>query len=278
MVLRLTSWRARSLARVLEEWSAVSRAFDRGAARPVLTELELSRTLDLAASVLGAPEPITPSERGDRVVPSRQRLDAVAVLAERESRLSALQRLALVDTAASWLSEPNGGDQLAYALLGAACTAEVTTEQVYLALITPPENPGDQSEGLPSTGGRWWSRLTRQRDPAGTRSGLDRCRSPVTRIGCGEGRPGRTPTTDQIAGLDCVRPDGLRAPVLGSPGLCRVREPAGRSPAAQRGPDRPGERARRPKAALEPRRESPHRQSTRQKTRQKNQAGMCGPG
>jgi hypothetical protein len=33
------------------------------------------------------------------------------VLAEREARLSALQRLALVDAAAAWLSEPNGGEQ-----------------------------------------------------------------------------------------------------------------------------------------------------------------------
>ncbi|HEV7450593.1 MAG TPA: hypothetical protein VGO16_04240 [Pseudonocardiaceae bacterium] len=40
--------------------------------------------------------------------PSRQRLDAVAVLAERESQLSARQRLALVDAAASWLSKLNG--------------------------------------------------------------------------------------------------------------------------------------------------------------------------
>jgi hypothetical protein len=71
-------------------------------------------------------------------------------LAERESRLSALQRLALVDAVASWLSEPNGGDQLAYALLGAACTAEVTTEQVYLALITPTVEPEDHSEGISS--------------------------------------------------------------------------------------------------------------------------------
>jgi hypothetical protein len=149
VLLRLAPWRARSMARVLEEWSAVSRVFHR-APRPILTELELSRTLDLAASVLGEPEPTMPMQRGDRIVPSRQRLDAVTMLAERESRLSALQRLALVDAAASWLSEPNGGDQLAYALLGAARTAEVTTEQVYLALITPPENPGDQSEGLPS--------------------------------------------------------------------------------------------------------------------------------
>ncbi|MGH3806901.1 MAG: hypothetical protein ACRDRU_09760 [Pseudonocardiaceae bacterium] len=149
VVLRLAPWRARSVARVLEEWSAVSRVFHR-APQPILTELELSRTLDLAASALGDAEPTMPVPRGDRVVPSRQRLDAVAVLAERESRLSALQRLALVDAAASWLSEPNGGEQLAHALLGAACTTDVTAEHAYLALITPPDNPEDHSEGLPS--------------------------------------------------------------------------------------------------------------------------------
>ncbi len=149
MVLRLTPWRARSVARVLEEWSAVSRVFHR-APRAVLTEVELSRMLDLAASALGDPEPSVPLVRGDRVVPSHQRLDAVAMLTERESRLSALQRLALVDAAASWLSEPNGGEQLVHALLGAACTTEVTAEHVYLALITPPDNSEDHSEGLPS--------------------------------------------------------------------------------------------------------------------------------
>jgi hypothetical protein len=149
VVLRLAPWRARSVARVLEEWSAVSRVFHR-TPRPILTELELSRTLDLAASALGDPEPTMPILRGDRVVPSRQRLDAVAVLAERETRLSALQRLALVDAAASWLSEPNGGDQLAHALLGAACTTDITADHAYLALITPSGNPDDHSEGLPS--------------------------------------------------------------------------------------------------------------------------------
>jgi hypothetical protein len=149
VMLRLAPWRARSVARVLEEWSAVSRVFHR-APRPILAELELSRTLDLAASMLGDPEPPIPLQRGGHTVPSRQRLNAVAVLAERESRLSALQRLALVDAAASWLSEPNGGDQLAHALLAAACTTEVTAEHAYLALITPSENPEDHSEGLPS--------------------------------------------------------------------------------------------------------------------------------
>jgi hypothetical protein len=149
VLLRLTPWRARSVARVLEEWSAVSRVFHRSP-RPVLSELELSRTLDLAASALGDPEPVVPLVRGDRLVPNRQRLDAVAMLGERASRLSALQRLALVDAAASWLSEPNGGEQLAHALLGATCTTEVTAERVYLALITPPDNSEDHSEGLPS--------------------------------------------------------------------------------------------------------------------------------
>ena len=88
VLLRLTPWRARSVARVLEEWSAVSRVFHR-APRPILTELELSRTLDLAASALGDPEPPVSMQRGSHTVPSRQRLDAVAVLAERETRLSA---------------------------------------------------------------------------------------------------------------------------------------------------------------------------------------------
>jgi hypothetical protein len=73
-------------------------------------------------------------------------LAAVAVLGEREAHLSAVQRLALVDAAAWWLSEPHGGEDLAYALLTASCSTEVTTEHVYLALITPSDEPEDHSE------------------------------------------------------------------------------------------------------------------------------------
>ena len=150
VVLRLAPWRARSVARVLEEWSSVSRIFHRPA-RPYQDELGLSRTLELAASALGdGDEPILRSPRGARAIPNRQRLAAVAVLGEREAHLSAVQRLALVDAAAWWFSESNGGEELAYALLAATCSAEVTTEHVYLALITPPNDPGDQSEGLSS--------------------------------------------------------------------------------------------------------------------------------
>jgi hypothetical protein len=150
VVLRLAPWRARSVARVLQEWSSVSRIFHH-TTRPHLDELDLSRTLELAAAVLGdGDEPILRSPRGSRVIPNRQRLAAVAVLGECEEHLSAVQRLALVDAAAWWLSEPNGGEELAYALLAATCSAEVTTEHVYLALITPPAEPDDHGGDLPS--------------------------------------------------------------------------------------------------------------------------------
>ena len=143
VVLRLAPWRARSVARVLQEWSAVSRIFHHST-RPHLDELDLSRTLELAAAVFGdCEEPLMRFPRGSRVIPNRQRLAAVAVLGQREPQLSAAQRLALVDAAAWWLSEPNGGEEFAYALLAAICAAEVTTEHVYLALITPGDEPGD---------------------------------------------------------------------------------------------------------------------------------------
>jgi hypothetical protein len=141
VVLRLAPWRARSVARVLQEWSSVSRIFHHPT-RPHLDELDLSRTLELAAAVLDAgDEPIVRSLRGARVIPNRQRLAAVAVLGEREVHLSAVQNLALVDAAAWWLSEPNGGEEFAYALLTASCSTEVATEHVYLALITPSDEP-----------------------------------------------------------------------------------------------------------------------------------------
>jgi hypothetical protein len=144
VVLRLTPWRARSVAQALEEWSAASGVFNR-ASRPGPDELALSRTLELAAAVVGGgDEPLSRFPRGDYTVPGRQRLAAVAVLAERETGLSAVQRLALVDAAAWWLTDPAGGQELAHALIDGACTDRVTAEYVYLALITPSERSADQ--------------------------------------------------------------------------------------------------------------------------------------
>jgi hypothetical protein len=124
----------------------VSRIFDQ-TSRPHLDELELSRTLELATAALGDQgRPITHSRRGSRVIPHRQRLAAVAVLGEREPQLSAIQRVALVDAAALWLSEPNGGEQLAYALLAASCSEAVTAEHIYLVVITPSDGSSDHDE------------------------------------------------------------------------------------------------------------------------------------
>jgi len=157
VVLRLAPWRARALSWVLEEWSAVSRVFNRP---PLLQrdELDLSRVLELASAAAGeaSDDPgrswtrFTPA--AGRSVPSRARLAAVAVLAERESRLTTIQRLALVDAASWWLSEEHGGQQLAHALLEAACSDGLAAEHAYLALITPPPTDPDvdQSEPVPS--------------------------------------------------------------------------------------------------------------------------------
>jgi hypothetical protein len=113
-----------------------------------LGRLDLSRTLELAVAALdNHDEPIMRHPHSFRVISNRQRLVAVAVLGEREPQLSAVQRLALVDAAAWWLSESNGGEELAYALLAATCSAAVTTEHVYLVLITPSYEPGDYGEG-----------------------------------------------------------------------------------------------------------------------------------
>ena len=134
------------MAPVLEEWSAVSRVFHGHRDRSSL-KWSCSACWTLRHPCSAIPSQSCRCSGGARVLASRQRLDAVAVLAERESRLSALQRLALVDAAASWLSVPNGGDQLAHALFAAVCMTEVTAEHAYLALITPADNPDDHFRG-----------------------------------------------------------------------------------------------------------------------------------
>ncbi|HEX2247033.1 MAG TPA: hypothetical protein VHH13_05725 [Arthrobacter sp.] len=148
VLLRLTPRRARSIARILAEWSTVAQTFTR-TTRPRLDEQTLSWTLDVAAAVLdNSAEPALTSPRGTRAVSHQQRLAAVAVLDAQETQLSAVQRIALVDAAAWWLTDPHGGEQLAHALLDATCSAPVSTEHVYLALITTPEQPPDHNQDV----------------------------------------------------------------------------------------------------------------------------------
>ncbi|TQS46186.1 hypothetical protein [Cryptosporangium phraense] len=63
-----------------------------------------------------------------------QRLAAVAVLERHEPRLTVLQRIAVVDAAAYWV-ESAGGDELAWALLEAACRSSIAAGRTYGALL-----------------------------------------------------------------------------------------------------------------------------------------------
>ncbi len=130
LVLRLPVSRAHTLAHLLDDRS---RALGPNSA-------VLSRTLEAGAAALGELGALSCAAREFAGVSASQRLAAVAVLAGRESRLSAVQRVAVVDAAARWLGA-GSGDEFAYALLAAVCGTDVTTSQVYTALLVSPMAP-----------------------------------------------------------------------------------------------------------------------------------------
>jgi hypothetical protein len=98
--------------------------------RPLRPELRAERSMEVVSARRG---PLVGTLRRCR---STRLLSFAAVCATRRREV---ERGALVDAAAWWLSEPNGGEERVYALLAASCATEVTTEHAYLALITPPE-------------------------------------------------------------------------------------------------------------------------------------------
>ena len=111
--------------------------------RPHLNELDLSRTLELAAAIFGDgdEQTIVRFPRGSSVIPNRQRLAAVAVMSQWEPRLSPAQRLAVVDAAAWWLSEPNVDEGFTYALyvnqIALAVNAKTSSVQTITVRHTP---------------------------------------------------------------------------------------------------------------------------------------------
>jgi hypothetical protein len=138
LVLRMPVPRAHALAHLLDDRSrALGVAPPRGFGSD---DRVLSRTLEAAAAALGDVSAMRCAARAFGSVAAPQRLAAVGVLADRESRLSAVQRFAVVDAAARWLDD-EAGDELAYALLAAVCESDVTTNQVYVALLAPPVVP-----------------------------------------------------------------------------------------------------------------------------------------
>ncbi len=133
VLLRMTPARAHILAHVLDDWCRVSLVFATLRSAEV-TERALAWTLENGAAALGDAD----ARRCPRTQPeaptAAQRLAAVAVLREREPGITPVQAIAIIDAAARWLAEGKG-EELAQALLQAACRDAITANFVYLALI-----------------------------------------------------------------------------------------------------------------------------------------------
>lgn len=145
MLVRLPAARAHVLAHVLGDWAGAFAVVLENGELP--SNYLLGRALDDAAYAAGDPDALACAARKHGAVPAVARQAAVTVLQEREPRLSGLQRLAVVDAAAGWLRQ-DAGDELAFALLGAVCSTDITTNQAYLALLAPP--PVDESTPEPA--------------------------------------------------------------------------------------------------------------------------------
>jgi len=136
VVLRMTPARAHVLAHVLDDWCRAALVFATLRSSEV-TERELAWTLEAGAAAAGDREAARCALRVARTPTAAQRLAAVGVLQQREQRITPVQRIAVVDSAARWLAE-DAGEELAQALLEAVCTERTTASFVYLALIDRP--------------------------------------------------------------------------------------------------------------------------------------------
>lgn len=138
VLLRMTPARAHILAHVLDDWSRVALVFATLRSSEA-TERALAWTLENGAAALGNAEARQCSRRQPEAPSAAQRLAAVTVLREREQGITPVQGIAVIDAAARWLAEDNG-EELAQALLQAACRDPISANFVYLALIEPAGN------------------------------------------------------------------------------------------------------------------------------------------
>jgi hypothetical protein len=136
LVMRMSPARAHVLAHVLDDWSRAALIYATLRSYEV-TERALAWTLEAGAAATGDPEAGRCALRVARTPTATQRLAAVGVLQQREQRITPVQRIAVVDAAARWLAE-DAGEELAQALLQAACTEPTTASFAYLALIDRP--------------------------------------------------------------------------------------------------------------------------------------------
>ena len=136
VLLRMTPARAHTLSHVLDDWCRTALVFATLRSTEI-TERVLAWTLEASAAAAGDPAAARCAVHTGESPSAAQRLAAVAVLREREHRITAVQRIAIVDSAARWLAE-DAGEELARALLDAVCTETTTASFVYLALIDQP--------------------------------------------------------------------------------------------------------------------------------------------
>jgi hypothetical protein len=139
VLLRMTPARAHTLSHVLDDWSRMALVFATITSAEA-TERALAWTLEAGAAALGDPAATRCPRSQQRTPSAAQRLAAASVLADRDPRITPVQRVAVIDAAARWLAE-DGGEELARALLDAVCADPITANFVYLALIEPPRTP-----------------------------------------------------------------------------------------------------------------------------------------
>jgi hypothetical protein len=140
VLLRMTPARAHVLSHVLDDWARAALIFaTMRSSEPA--ERALAWTLEAGAAALGDDQARRCSRSQPETPSAAQRLAAVAVLRERRPQITPVQGIAVVDSAARWLGEGSGED-LAQALLQAACGDAITANFVYLALIEPPLERG----------------------------------------------------------------------------------------------------------------------------------------
>ena len=136
LVLRLPAARAHRLAHSLVGDSAPDL---------VPADHSLARGIEAVAAVAGELGALHCAARDLRGVGQQQRMNAAGVLRDREPRLSPVQRIAVIDAAARWMEE-DAGDELAFALLRAACLSELAASQAYVELLSPGSSAGDEPE------------------------------------------------------------------------------------------------------------------------------------
>jgi len=138
VLLRMTPSRAHLLSHIVDDWCQMALVFATLRSSEV-TERALAWTMEAAAAALGDPQARRCPRSQPEVPSAAQRLAAVAVLRDRAPRITPVQAMAVVDAAARWLGE-GAGEEMAQALLQAACPDGITANFVYLALIEPAGN------------------------------------------------------------------------------------------------------------------------------------------